>query len=125
MTIGHATSKNEYRASATMFPQVGVGGWIPNPRKESADSARMAVAMSRVTLTMTGPMAFGSMWENMIRRFDAPAARAASTNSFSRKDRKTPVRDGQEEIGCPHQRRVRDSAVEARQGPDDRAQDAR
>jgi DNA-binding CsgD family transcriptional regulator len=82
--------KNEARASARRFPHVGVGGWIPHPRKDRADSARMAFAINRVTLTVIGPRALGSIWEKMIQRFDPPEARAAMTNSFSRKDRKTP-----------------------------------
>ena len=35
--------------------------------------------------TITGPSAFGRMWRTTWRIFEAPAARAASTNSFSRK----------------------------------------
>ena len=29
-----------FLASATMKPQLGVGGWIPNPRKDKADSIK-------------------------------------------------------------------------------------
>ncbi len=39
---------------------------------------------------MIGPIAFGSISRKMMRRFLAPEARAASTNSFSFIDRKTP-----------------------------------
>ena len=46
--------------------------------------------MISVVLTMIGPTQFGSMCRTMMRRSPAPAAFAASTNSFSRSERKTP-----------------------------------
>ena len=39
---------------------------------------------------MIGPIAFGRMCRNMIRASPDPAARAASTYSFSRSERKVP-----------------------------------
>jgi hypothetical protein len=43
-----------------------------------------------VALTMIVPRAFGRMCRKMIRLLLAPIARAASTNSFSRRDRNSP-----------------------------------
>ena len=43
-----------------------------------------------VANTTIGPIAFGSRWREMMRGPDAPAARAASTYSFSRNDRNSP-----------------------------------
>ena len=57
----------------------------PTPRNDSAASNRIAVGRNVVTNTMIGAARFGSSSLTMIRRFDAPSDRAASTNSFSRK----------------------------------------
>ncbi len=47
-------------------------------------STRIASATTSVAFTMIGPAQFGTTWRTMIRVFDAPIARAASTNSRSR-----------------------------------------
>ena len=73
-----------------MLPHVGVGGWTPNPRNDSEDSARMAAATARVTTTVIGPRQFGRTWDMIILRFEDPDALAASTNSFSFSDSTTP-----------------------------------
>ena len=39
-----------------------------------------------MAVTTIEPIAFGMMWRQMIRLFDAPSASAASTYSFSRSD---------------------------------------
>src|SRR5258706_425489 len=72
------------------LPSDTSGGWIPKPRKDNAVSTRMAPATTSVPLTMIGPRLLGRMRRKMIRVLDAPTARAASTNSRSRKDRATP-----------------------------------
>ena len=74
-------------ASFSMLPQLGVGGCTPRPRKLSPASSRIAFAMPNVAATITGARAFGSMWRKMMRPFDAPTVRLASTNSRSRSDR--------------------------------------
>ena len=48
------------------------------------------MATMRVALTMIEPITLGSMCLKMMRRSEAPIARAASTNSFSRSDRNSP-----------------------------------
>src|SRR5437764_1402592 len=53
-TIGGWTS-TKFFASASMLPHVGVGGWTPNPRNDSEDSARMAAATARVTRSEMRP----------------------------------------------------------------------
>jgi len=42
-----------------------------------ADSSKMARATPSVAATMTGLMALGRMWRKIMRRADAPQARAA------------------------------------------------
>ncbi len=71
----------------TSNPREVSGGWTPKPRKDSAVSVRMPVATRIVAFTMIGPSAFGSRCRKMIRVSEAPSARAASMNSFSRSDR--------------------------------------
>ena len=66
-----------------MFPQLGVGGGTPMPRNESADSVRIAAATPRVAEISTGDKALGRIWRKMIRRSEAPSARAARTKSRS------------------------------------------
>ena len=60
-----------------MFPQLGVGGWTPMPRKLRADSVRIAPATPSVAVTRTDAIAFGRIWRKMIRRSPAPITRAA------------------------------------------------
>ena len=48
------------------------GGWTPKPRNESAASTRIAAAISERRVTMIGPMQFGRMWRNMMRRSTRP-----------------------------------------------------
>ena len=73
-----------------MTPQVAVGGRIPTPMKESVPSASIALGMPNATATTTGPRAFGSRWRDMMRVAGAPMALAASTYSFSLRDRTWP-----------------------------------
>ena len=40
-----------------------------------------------VPATITGPSALGRMWRVTVRGVEAPSARAASTNSFSRSEK--------------------------------------
>ena len=83
--------KPETWPSAMSFPSAGVGGWRAEAeeRERSLDegSPRRSAASS---LTTIGPMLLGSMCRNMICRSPAPAAFAASTNSFSRSERNVP-----------------------------------
>ena len=50
----------------------------------------MAAATLSVVITMIGPRALGRMCRTMMRAFEAPLARAASTNSFSLSDNTVP-----------------------------------
>ncbi len=74
-------------ASFSMEPQDAVGGCRPRPRKLSVDSARIALATPRVPATMMGLIEFGSRCRVAIRHRRTPRARAASTNSRSRRAR--------------------------------------
>ena len=69
-----------------MTPQEGSGGGMPTPRKPSAASSRIALATISGKNTITVEIRLGRISENMIRRWPAPCARAASTNSFSRSE---------------------------------------
>ena len=62
-----------------------MSGGKPRPRKDRVLSAMMAAATSMVAATITGPRLLGRMWRTTWRVVEAPSARAASTNSFSRK----------------------------------------
>jgi hypothetical protein len=62
-----------------MFPQVGMGGFTPNPRKLKAASIRMAVAIQRLPMTMIGPEMLGITWKKRIPASLLPISRAAST----------------------------------------------
>ena len=46
-------------AFVSMFPHEGTGGWIPNPRYESADSVRITAPTSIIATTMSSGSTFG------------------------------------------------------------------
>src|SRR6185437_3607524 len=76
--------------SASMSPQLGVGGTTPRPRNDMTASKAMAEGISSVVYTISGADRFGSTSTNMIRKFPAPPARAASVYSFSLMDMARP-----------------------------------
>src|SRR5712691_13473367 len=69
-----------------MLPHDGVGGDIPTPKKESADSSKISEPTSIAVRTKTSGNALGRMCRTIIRAFDAPDTRPAATNSRSRSD---------------------------------------
>jgi hypothetical protein len=73
-------------ALVSRLPQLGVGGWMPRPRKLNVVSARMAAPASSVAETMSGASELGKRWRSMTRQREAPRHCAASTNSCSRND---------------------------------------
>ena len=60
-------------------PHEGYGGGTPKPRKDRADSARIALPRPIVARMMIGAATFGSTWRARIRRWPQPSARAPST----------------------------------------------
>src|SRR5206468_829486 len=72
-------------------PQLGVGGWVPSPRKESVASTMIEVAMPSVVVTMIGARQFGRTWRRRIHGSRTPSARHASMYSFSLMDRTLPL----------------------------------
>ena len=68
-------------------PRSGCRAGSPGPGRTASTSAMIAAATSMVPATITGPSALGRMWRTTWRTLEAPSARAASTNSFSRSDR--------------------------------------
>ena len=77
-TVSHGLVAMVDWASMSMFPQVGVGGWTPNPRKLRDDSRMMAFPTASVAPTTMGPMALGRICRVMSLRLLAPRLRAAS-----------------------------------------------
>src|SRR5215510_4289573 len=65
-TIQGFTSMNT-RFAFKSHPQLGVGGWVPNPKKLSDDSIRIEVAIDRVLVTMRGAIQFGRICRNNSR----------------------------------------------------------
>src|SRR5690606_36019826 len=57
-----------WRASVSIEPQLGNGGWRPRPRKESAASDSTAEPMPSVAMTRIGPIMLGRICVNMMRR---------------------------------------------------------
>src|SRR6185369_9412797 len=86
---GHHQLPCGMKASAfeRMFPQVGVTGLTPKPRKLTNASLMMLPATISDAETTIGLRAFGRMCLKMIRRSRTPTALAASTNLRSRIDR--------------------------------------
>src|SRR5947208_218880 len=70
--------------SASMLPQVGVGGGTPTPRKPSAASMTMATPRCVVASTRYGATHWGRTCRRMMRNAEAPLARPASTYAISR-----------------------------------------
>src|SRR5690606_6329744 len=54
---GFNASTRQVRASVSMLPHEGRGGWTPRPRKERALSVRIALATPRVAATTRGATA--------------------------------------------------------------------
>src|ERR1044071_6241451 len=69
-----------------IWPQLGVGGGTPMPRKLRLASSIMSSGMASTKPTMIGEIEFGMRWHRMMYQGDAPSACAARTNSFSLND---------------------------------------
>jgi hypothetical protein len=86
--------------SATIAPHSAVGGLAPSPRKDSPDSNSVAVPMSRVARTRSGPSTLGRMSTRRDRQAEKPNNRPLSTNSRFRRPmtrpRVTRAYDGQD-----------------------------
>src|SRR5262245_41270778 len=80
--IHGARYMNERPDPESIPPHEGYGGGIPNPRNESADSARITVPRPMVATMMTVASTFGSTWRTTMRQCPEPSARAASTYGF-------------------------------------------
>src|SRR5690606_40090728 len=53
------------RASASIVPHSGVGGWTPMPRKPRAAASRIAAEKARVAWTISGARQLGRMVTNI------------------------------------------------------------
>ena len=78
----HQARRTNSRASASMVPHSGVGGWAPRPRKPRAAASRMALEKPSVDWTMSGAQQLGSTVLNIRRKGPAPATRLAITYSL-------------------------------------------
>src|SRR5690606_26077043 len=67
------------RASASIVPHSGVGGWAPMPRNPSAAASRIAEEKASVACTMSGARQFGRIVRNMRRSVPAPATLEPTT----------------------------------------------
>jgi len=83
----HLLATNVSRLSASMLPQVGTEGGTPRPRKESAASERITLATLNEAMTVRGARMLGRIVRKIMDAVLSPRARAASTNSFSRRER--------------------------------------
>src|SRR6266545_2831091 len=90
VSVCHGAVRIRLWPSEMSVPHDGFGSWTPAPRYESAASSRMLFATISVKKTSTLDATFGRISANMIRGALAPCAIAASTNSFSRRDRICP-----------------------------------
>ena len=84
-TSHHGGTSPAFSESASMLPQVGVGGGMPTPRKPSAASMMIATPRCVVARIKYGATHCGRMCRAIMRICEAPRPRAASTyeSSFS------------------------------------------
>jgi hypothetical protein len=75
----HQARRMNSRASASMAPHSGVGGWAPTPRKPSAAASSTAEEKPSVAWTISGGMQFGSTVISISRKMPAPLTRLAVT----------------------------------------------
>ena len=74
-------------AAFNMDPHSGSGGCAPSPKKLNVAAVMIAVPIRNVDWIKIGPIELGKICLIAIRISLAPAARIASTNGASRKDR--------------------------------------
>ena len=77
----HQASVSRPRPSEIIRPQVGVGGGMPAPRKDSVASAMITTPMLSVTSTMKVLSTLGRMWVSMMRSGEQPRTSASATKS--------------------------------------------
>ena len=76
-------------AEFSIWPQLGLGGGTPSPRKLRAASAKIAPPRLALATTIAGAMHCGVTCRSMTRNWDAPMARDASTYGISLTDSTT------------------------------------
>ena len=69
------------RASESIEPQDGFGGWMPMPRKLSVASVRIAPDSASVTCTVNGATTFGEIWRTRMGQVFTPTLLAFLTYS--------------------------------------------
>src|SRR5690606_17847780 len=83
-TVYHWPVSSRARASVSMFPQLGVFGGIPTPRKLRVDSVSTAWPTSNAATAAIGGSALGTRWRRKIRVRVRPSERAARTKGRPR-----------------------------------------
>ncbi len=78
----HTPLTKSSRLSASIPPHVGTLGGTPNPRNESAASARIVLATLNDAITMRGASALGKILRKMIENLLSPSARAILGSSI-------------------------------------------
>ena len=73
-----------------MLPQLGVGGWMPRPRKSRAASIRMIWPTPRLAATISTGSTFGSRWRTINRASRAPIDLVARMKSRCLTDSTSP-----------------------------------
>src|SRR6185295_17576375 len=68
--------------SAARLPHEASGACTPKPRNDRNASVNMICGIVNVAYTITGPSVFGTKCRKIMRAFETPVARAASTNSW-------------------------------------------
>ena len=74
-----AVSKKRMPSTDSIRPQDGAGGGTPSPRKLSEASTRIAPPRPAEATTIMGAVTLGRMWRSIMRQFEQPRAREAST----------------------------------------------
>ena len=83
----HGSENRYFLPRTTIRPQLALGGCAPTPRKLKDASDKIADGIFKVNSTIRDGMQFGRMCRNMMTHFFTPMLRAASTYSFSFKER--------------------------------------
>ena len=71
-TAAIGLSKITSCALVSIFPHVGIGGCMPNPKKLRTDSSKMTLPTVKVVATIMGERELGRIWANIIFNELAP-----------------------------------------------------
>ena len=82
---GQSASSGAFQISScalvSMLPQLGIGGWMPRPKKLSTLSNLITSPTASAVATRIGEIVLGRTWNSITRQGGAPMATAARTKS--------------------------------------------